>query len=103
MRVSRLEKMSTAELRELSTRIEVEIKARKRRRKIGLKPAVASKGAAANRRKTATRAKNGAARIGRKSRVLYRNPADPSLTWAGRGRKPKWLADAANIEKFRVR
>jgi DNA-binding protein H-NS len=97
-----LEKLSTSELRELSTRIEVEIKARKRRRKVGLKPAVASKGSAASRRKTASRA-NGAGRTSKKSRVLYRNPADPSLTWSGRGRKPKWLAKAANIEKYRVR
>jgi DNA-binding protein H-NS len=22
----------------------------------------------------------------------YRNPADPSETWAGRGKKPRWLA-----------
>jgi DNA-binding protein H-NS len=24
----------------------------------------------------------------------YRNPADASQTWTGRGRQPKWLADA---------
>jgi DNA-binding protein H-NS len=24
----------------------------------------------------------------------YRNPADQSQTWTGRGRQPKWLADA---------
>jgi DNA-binding protein H-NS len=24
----------------------------------------------------------------------YRNPADTSQTWTGRGRQPKWLADA---------
>lgn len=29
----------------------------------------------------------------------YRNPADPSQTWAGRGQQPKWLA--AEIAKGR--
>lgn len=24
----------------------------------------------------------------------YRNPADPNQTWSGRGRKPRWFADA---------
>ncbi|MBO9466266.1 H-NS histone family protein [Pelagimonas phthalicica] len=24
----------------------------------------------------------------------YANPADPSQTWTGRGRKPKWVVDA---------
>jgi DNA-binding protein H-NS len=24
----------------------------------------------------------------------YRNPADQSQTWTGRGRQPKWIADA---------
>lgn len=24
----------------------------------------------------------------------YRNPADPSQTWTGRGKRPRWLADA---------
>ena len=35
---------------------------------------------------------------------LYRNPEDPSMTWSGRGRKPKWLSEATgDIERFRVR
>lgn len=24
----------------------------------------------------------------------YRNPADPGQTWSGRGRQPKWVAEA---------
>jgi DNA-binding protein H-NS len=31
---------------------------------------------------------------GRKIPAKYRNPANPSETWAGRGRLPKWLAAA---------
>ncbi|XAI95187.1 hypothetical protein [Dolichospermum phage Dfl-JY14] len=38
--------------------------------------------------------------------VKYRNTADPSQTWAGRGKHPTWLRDAiaagAEIESFRV-
>ena len=36
----------------------------------------------------------------------YRNPKDPSQTWAGRGRQPLWLVDALKkgqkIENFLV-
>lgn len=35
--------------------------------------------------------------------VKYRHPDDASLTWTGRGRRPKWLVGAGgNIERFRV-
>ena len=38
------------------------------------------------------------------SGALYRNPEDPTSTWSGRGRKPKWLSEAGgDIERFRVR
>lgn len=29
----------------------------------------------------------------------YRNPANPSDTWSGRGRKPRWFADALKAGK----
>ncbi len=29
----------------------------------------------------------------------YRNPADPDDTWSGRGRKPKWIAEALTAGK----
>jgi DNA-binding protein H-NS len=36
----------------------------------------------------------------------YRNPAEPSKTWAGRGKKPRWIADALEtgrcLEDFRI-
>jgi DNA-binding protein H-NS len=31
---------------------------------------------------------------GRKLTPRYRNPANAKQTWAGRGRKPRWLTDA---------
>ena len=38
-----------------------------------------------------TRAK---AKTVNKVKPKYRNPADPSQTWAGRGKRPRWFADA---------
>jgi DNA-binding protein H-NS len=36
----------------------------------------------------------------------YRNPADRSQTWTGRGRQPKWIADALangeSLDDFRI-
>ncbi|MBK8184811.1 MAG: H-NS histone family protein [Candidatus Competibacteraceae bacterium] len=32
----------------------------------------------------------------------YRNPDDPTQTWAGRGKRPGWLKDVADIEQFRI-
>jgi DNA-binding protein H-NS len=41
-----------------------------------------------------------------KAAIKYRNPADPSQTWTGRGRKPIWLAQAEKkgqkLESFAV-
>ncbi len=39
-------------------------------------------------------AMSGHALKGRKLPPLYRNPANRSETWAGRGNKPRWLAAA---------
>jgi DNA-binding protein H-NS len=36
---------------------------------------------------------------GSKSAPKYANPADPSQTWTGRGRKPNWLIEALNEGK----
>jgi DNA-binding protein H-NS len=37
----------------------------------------------------------------------YRNPAEPSETWSGRGNKPRWLsaqiADGKTVEQFLIR
>lgn len=32
----------------------------------------------------------------------YRHPVDNGLTWAGRGKRPGWLKDVADIEQFRI-
>lgn len=44
---------------------------------------------------------------GRTVAAKYANPDDPSETWTGRGRKPRWLTaklqDGAKIEKFLIK
>jgi len=54
-------------------------------------------------------AKAGGARkggTGAQGQARFRNPADESQTWTGRGRQPKWiaeaLADGKSLEDFRV-
>ncbi len=41
-----------------------------------------------------------------KSPAKYRNPADPTQTWSGRGRKPRWIIEAAsagrNLADFEI-
>ena len=43
---------------------------------------------------------------GGKAPVKYRDPEDPTKTWAGRGRKPRWLEQALregkNLEDYAV-
>lgn len=36
---------------------------------------------------------------GKRLKAKYRNPADKSETWAGRGIKPKWVVDALKSGK----
>ena len=60
-------------------------------------------------------AANGAGRTGKKAAAKrgpikvapkYRNPDDPSVTWSGRGRKPKWveahLAEHGNLDAVTI-
>lgn len=48
-------------------------------------------------------AKNGGAQQGQ---ARFRNPADQSQTWTGRGRQPKWIAEALaggkSLDDFRI-
>lgn len=32
----------------------------------------------------------------------YRNPADPTQTWTGRGKRPGWMNGVDDIEQFRI-
>lgn len=43
---------------------------------------------------------------GKKVQAKYRNPADNSQTWSGRGRQPKWIAEGLaggkTLDEFRI-
>ncbi len=44
-------------------------------------------------------------RRGKGSKVApkYRNPKDPSQTWTGRGRRPKWIVEAGgDLKRFLI-
>jgi DNA-binding protein H-NS len=45
-------------------------------------------------------------RAGGGQKVKYRNPADSSQTWSGKGRKPAWLVDSLTsgktLEDFKI-
>jgi DNA-binding protein H-NS len=61
-------------------------------------------------RRAAERAEERAAKKSRKAllrasrlSVKYRHPSDPTLTWTGRGRRPRWITDlGGDAERFRV-
>ena len=41
-----------------------------------------------------------------KVKPKFRNPKDPSETWSGRGKQPRWISEllvsGRNLEKFRI-
>ncbi|MGC9370481.1 MAG: H-NS family nucleoid-associated regulatory protein [Paracoccaceae bacterium] len=51
-------------------------------------------------------AKRGGAKKKAKAPARYRNPADPSQTWSGRGRQPGWikqaLAEGKSLSDFEI-
>lgn len=48
----------------------------------------------------------GTVRIKRMASPKFRNPEDPSITWSGRGKTPRWLAtllaQGRNMDEFRI-
>jgi DNA-binding protein H-NS len=52
--------------------------------------------------------KNGGAKkgSGQQGQARFRNPSDESQTWTGRGRQPKWIAEAVSggksLDDFRI-
>jgi DNA-binding protein H-NS len=97
----RFEKMNLKELRDLKNRVEAAIARRQQRAKAELRQKMAALAAEAG----FSLGELIGARKGRRGPVAikYQHPEDPSLTWTGRGRRPKWLMKAgSNIERFRV-
>lgn len=104
MKDAQLEKMSVKELRDLKARIDAAITARQSRDKIELRQKMA---ALAEEAGMSLDDVLGGARKGSRGgkgsvAIKYRHPDNSTWTWTGRGRRPKWLEGATNIEKYRV-
>jgi DNA-binding protein H-NS len=94
-----ISELSLAELKELAGEIEKRIKELQLEQRdrvltqiktlaadAGIAPEIVAKHFRSPRTRAAAKAK-------------YRNPENPSQTWAGRGRKPRWLTSALNAGK----
>jgi DNA-binding protein H-NS len=103
MKISDLEKMSIKQLRDLTRRIDAAITDRKQRDRAELKAKM--KALASEAGLSIAELFDGRRRKGKKVPIKYRHPDNPTLTWTGRGRPPRWFAQAAgaDIERFRVR
>ncbi len=103
MKDAQLEKMTVKELRDLKSRIDSAIVSRQSKDRTELKQKMQ---ALAEEAGLSLDDVFGGARRGGRGKgsvaVKYRHPDDSSMTWTGRGRRPKWLEGVSNIEKFRV-
>lgn len=89
-----LEKMSRRELLELRDQIDTALEnAEAREREEALKAAEQAVAAYGFSLSDLTVKAPRSGKSG-KAKAKYRNPADPSQTWTGRGRKPKWVHEA---------
>ena len=103
MKDNQLEKMTVKELRDLKSRIDIAISQRQSKDRAELKQKMMALAEEAGlslddvigSRRGGGRGKGSVA-------VKYRHPDDASMTWTGRGRRPRWLDGVANIEKVRV-
>ena len=106
MKDSQLEKLSLKELTDLRDRVAKMIIYKQDTEKASLKDELIARAQEAgfNITDLFPAGRKGVAKSKGSSGSLYRNPDDPSLTWSGRGRKPKWLSESgSDIERFRVR
>jgi DNA-binding protein H-NS len=99
-----LDKMTLAGLKDLRARIDKTISEREQTERVHLKKKVEAMVAAAGMSLDDLIGK--ASRKGRPVAIKYRNPKNAEQTWTGRGRPPRWLADAvkkgAKRESFLV-
>lgn len=89
-----LEKMSYKDLLSLKDRVAAAIVARQAAEKVELKRRLEEMVSQSGFDVSDIFGGRGGARKGSKVAIKYRNPKDPTQTWTGRGRKPRWMADA---------
>ena len=93
--------LSIAELQELQANIEKEVQVRRAAEKDRLKKHFQEQANAVGLTLDEIFGKGAPGKGSVK--VKFRDPEDPSKTWAGRGRKPAWLVDAiADMECYRL-
>ena len=103
MKDSQLEKMNVKELRELRGKIDTAIASRQSKDRVELRQKMQAMAEEAGISLDEVIGARRGTRGGKGSvAVKYRHPDNSTLTWTGRGRRPKWLDGVANIEKFRV-
>ncbi len=104
-KVNGLDSMSYKELVELRDRVAAAMVARKAAEKAEVKRKI-SELAAKSGIDLSELLSSKAPRKASKVKAKYRNPTDPSQTWAGRGRQPRWLVAALRkgqkLDSFRI-
>ena len=104
MRKPNINKLFYAELLELSDRIQEAIAQRKAEEQAAVREKIEELATEAGFELEEVVAKRRPAHKRGKVAAKYRNPNDPSQTWAGRGRQPKWLVaelkSGKSIEDF---
>ena len=105
MAIPNIQKLSYAELAELQSRVNRMIDQRRTEEQAKIREMAAELAAEAGFSLEEVVANGGAdkrgSRKGVKVAFKYRNPKNPSQTWTGRGRQPRWLV--AELEKGKKR
>lgn len=93
-----LDRLSLKELRDLRIKVDRMIASYEERRR---REAIAAVEEAAREHGFSLNELTGVklARSSSRSAPRYVNPDDPSMTWTGRGRRPRWVNDAINAGK----
>lgn len=101
---SQLDKMTIAELRELVVRTNACITGKSESIKRDMRDRWANEAREAGLHITELLPTAHKTPLRARAAALFQHPTNASLTWAGRGRRPRWLHEAGgNIDAFRVR
>ncbi len=101
MRDSQLEKMSLKDLNVLHEKIQAAIE----EKRVSERQEVRAKMEELARESGFSVFELFGGRGGKRGKVApkYRNPKDPSQTWTGRGRRPKWIVEAGgDLKRFLI-
>lgn len=101
-----LTKFSLPELKQLLAQIPKEIERRQKEEKAKLRKELEAKAAELGFTLEELIAGNSAKKERAPVAVKYRHPSETGLTWSGRGRQPKWLAEfvekGGKLEQLKV-